>query len=1034
MTRRPGAEPTVLGGGLLDGFRRVPGGRHRSNGSRVGTRRARGDGWVWASRLGTVLGALQALLYKPLSEEIGEIRLIVVNQGNSADPITCSFDTVSLTDTPTPSYDALSYTWGESEISRESIILDGTLLHVRANLYVALQAIRNSTGPVVLWIDAISINQSDLDERARQVRLMRDVFAKARRVLAWVGPLQDERDIHAMELMTRIILEPATSTGEAARDVKSLDHLHEKSLSSLYHFLSRPYWGRMWIVQELAVAQKCWVLCGSTRRPFSDYISLPARLLPLMRLEDLETSGSVEASDLAGTLTFTQMIDALLGLCGEASRAAIVPDYGETMTLVKLHRRVVEHCLDVEGNLTVLAGPRHFAAQDDGLPSWCPRFDDIDQWLAKDPLDLRGPGLTHAPSLGFIDHAESGPTRLVAGGYVVDRIASLVDVYEPDITLGSPAPLLRLEEIISLTLQKVANSTQESNAELDGILLKEAVMSTLGWLLSSEENPPASEFFQDVASTRLRRNRIFVTELGLVGAGPVVFDKDDLVTCLPAALNLGNPEAKSFMDKPDTIQRLQQHRQLICNPGTAQPLTIDLDLKYPQSDSRVPGHGTHRSCPSPARLGKFYSVISNGTLALHSSCSIRLAAATSTITKAAAEKENRFKKMGFKTSLAAALLAIPLGLAHPHPVDEPEYQHHARPLMERSLDHCAGQFAEPEFIKRTIDRHSDEYDRLRRALGVEPEGSPHISKRDYISVSRIDHKSNKPVSKGMDLSSLFTDYGACMLMPAVDQGPLYVKGEEVRKDITNGEKGIPMTLAIQVVDYQTCKVLPDAYVDIWSSNATGMYVGVQGYPGMGDPKDASILKGTTLRGVQPTDKAGVASFDTLMPGHYEGRATHIHGNSANTSRPQTTAIVYLGATKLQNNTLSGGRAAHVGQLYFDQSLVTASSQAAPYNTNRMATTLNVRDFLFMQGANGDDPIVRYALVGDRLEDGLFAWIRFGVRGNANLPVNPAAFWTANGGVMNPTGPISKIGGGFGGWPGGKNKARAVAEAVADRED
>ncbi|KAI6290843.1 hypothetical protein MCOR34_010336 [Pyricularia oryzae] len=571
MTRRPGAEPTVLGGGLLDGFRRVPGGRHRSNGSRVGTRRARGDGWVWASRLGTVLGALQALLYKPLSEEIGEIRLIVVNQGNSADPITCSFDTVSLTDTPTPSYDALSYTWGESEISRESIILDGTLLHVRANLYVALQAIRNSTGPVVLWIDAISINQSDLDERARQVRLMRDVFAKARRVLAWVGPLQDERDIHAMELMTRIILEPATSTGEAARDVKSLDHLHEKSLSSLYHFLSRPYWGRMWIVQELAVAQKCWVLCGSTRRPFSDYISLPARLLPLMRLEDLETSGSVEASDLAGTLTFTQMIDAvcqfrdndceidlrgaleflpghvcsdprdkvyaILGLCGEASRAAIVPDYGETMTLVKLHRRVVEHCLDVEGNLTVLAGPRHFAAQDDGLPSWCPRFDDIDQWLAKDPLDLRGPGLTHAPSLGFIDHAESGPTRLVAGGYVVDRIASLVDVYEPDITLGSPAPLLRLEEIISLTLQKVANSTQESNAELDGILLKEAVMSTLGWLLSSEENPPASEFFQDVASTRLRRNRIFVTELGLVGAGPVVFDKDDLV-CVVYGMSL----------------------------------------------------------------------------------------------------------------------------------------------------------------------------------------------------------------------------------------------------------------------------------------------------------------------------------------------------------------------------------------------------------------------------------------------------------------------------------------------------------------
>ena len=88
-----------------------------------------------------------------------------------------------------------------------------------------------------------------------------------------------------------------------------------------------------------------------------------------------------------------------------------------------------------------------------------------------------------------------------------------------------------------------------------------------------------------------------------------------------------------------------------------------------------------------------------------------------------------------------------------------------------------------------------------------------------------------------------------------------------------------MTLAIQVVDYKTCKVVPDAYVDIWSSNSTGIYVGVQGYPGMGDPKDASILKGTTLRGVQPTDGHGIASFDSTFPGHYDGRATHIHGQS-----------------------------------------------------------------------------------------------------------------------------------------------------------
>jgi protocatechuate 3,4-dioxygenase beta subunit len=86
-----------------------------------------------------------------------------------------------------------------------------------------------------------------------------------------------------------------------------------------------------------------------------------------------------------------------------------------------------------------------------------------------------------------------------------------------------------------------------------------------------------------------------------------------------------------------------------------------------------------------------------------------------------------------------------------------------------------------------------------------------------------------------------------------------------------------MTLNIQVVDVTGCKPVENAYVDIWSSNATGLYTGVQGYPGMGDPNDASILKGTALRGVQPTDSHGIASFDGLVPGHYQGRATHIHG-------------------------------------------------------------------------------------------------------------------------------------------------------------
>ena len=89
----------------------------------------------------------------------------------------------------------------------------------------------------------------------------------------------------------------------------------------------------------------------------------------------------------------------------------------------------------------------------------------------------------------------------------------------------------------------------------------------------------------------------------------------------------------------------------------------------------------------------------------------------------------------------------------------------------------------------------------------------------------------------------------------------------------------------------------------------------------------------------------------------------------------------------------------------------------------MSILPNTQDFLFQMGANGDDPIVRYAMVGSTVEEGLYSWIRFGIDTSADMPVNPAAFWREDGGEMNPTGPISQIvggglGGGFGGFPGG----------------
>jgi len=107
---------------------------------------------------------------------------------------------------------------------------------------------------------------------------------------------------------------------------------------------------------------------------------------------------------------------------------------------------------------------------------------------------------------------------------------------------------------------------------------------------------------------------------------------------------------------------------------------------------------------------------------------------------------------------------------------------------------------------------------------------------------------------------------------------------------------------------------------------------------------------------------------------------------------------------------------------------------------------NTRDFLFMMGSNGDDPIVRYSFVNPaKMEDGMFAWIRFGVNTNNDTSVNPAAFKTPDGGVMNPKGPVAMMtgggfgmgggmGGGWGGWGKGKGLRRWLSFARSQKED
>jgi protocatechuate 3,4-dioxygenase beta subunit len=123
-----------------------------------------------------------------------------------------------------------------------------------------------------------------------------------------------------------------------------------------------------------------------------------------------------------------------------------------------------------------------------------------------------------------------------------------------------------------------------------------------------------------------------------------------------------------------------------------------------------------------------------------------------------------------------------------------------------------------------------------------------------------------------------TGAGACVEIPSETAGPFGDKTGMLtnpayhRKDISEGKPGIPLLVTFTVVDAaRGCSPVAGALVEIWHCDKDGAYSEYGGQEGVPDQT------GTTfLRGLQPTDQAGKASFTTIYPGFYPGRVTHIH--------------------------------------------------------------------------------------------------------------------------------------------------------------
>ena len=181
---------------------------------------------------------------------------------NQDGPIECSITTHELVDGRFPEYTALSYTWGQEEPSIHIYIDNDKVLKVTPNLRSALRHLRSRDSSLLLWVDAICINQDDPTEKSWQVSIMRTFYASSCNTFIWLGSAWDNhrKGLQIARIMARAEeVEMRDGRINAASDLKWDLADEEQAKGSLNpvtgsvwntefnNLIRRPWFKRVWV-------------------------------------------------------------------------------------------------------------------------------------------------------------------------------------------------------------------------------------------------------------------------------------------------------------------------------------------------------------------------------------------------------------------------------------------------------------------------------------------------------------------------------------------------------------------------------------------------------------------------------------------------------------------------------------------------------------------------------------------------------------------------------------------------------------------
>ena len=217
--------------------------------------------------------------HRPLDYSRPCIRLLnILPRADFRAPICCEIRNVSLSPgDPALDFTAVSYAWGAENSPEYDILIDGKSYSVRKNLYDFFCQ-HGASGISNLWVDSICINQRDTREKNHQVKLMKDIFSQAAKVLVWLGPSNRHIDdffnmlhrLHAREARS-LSGHPAT-VDEVSQAWSTIWNRDAAILAATKDLCRRAYWTRAWVVQEILLARDIELLCGVGRLSWAAWI------------------------------------------------------------------------------------------------------------------------------------------------------------------------------------------------------------------------------------------------------------------------------------------------------------------------------------------------------------------------------------------------------------------------------------------------------------------------------------------------------------------------------------------------------------------------------------------------------------------------------------------------------------------------------------------------------------------------------------------------------------------------------------------